>query len=101
MNLDQLSAEYAKIKLPYKSPAYDNEEVFACRFVFARTPGGFCIVFAMSHTVGDGATFYNIVNQFSASCDVRSLDPKRKMDFGEKVKSVLGNDANAMMMSVS
>jgi len=102
MNLEQLYAECVKIQLPHNLSAYDKEDVLASRFVFARTPGGFCIVFFISHTVADGATFYNIVNQFSASGEVRALDPKRKMDFGEKVKDVvLGMDTQQAFMSVS
>ena len=66
MNLEQLSAECAKIQLPHNSPAYDKEDVLVSRFVFARTPGGFCVVFEMSHVIGDGYTLYSILNQLSA-----------------------------------
>ena len=89
MNPEQLAKEYAKIILPYKSAAYDKEDVLACRFVFAHTPRGFCIVFSMSHTIGDGNTFYNIMNQLSESDEVRPLNPKRKLDFSDNIKSVV------------
>ena len=101
MNLEQLSAKCTKIELPYGSPAFDNDDVLTSRFVFARAPGGFCIVFAMSHIAGDGATFYKIFNQLSASAEVQSLEPRRKMDFGEKLKLKLGMDVQKEVMSFS
>jgi len=95
MSLKQLSDEYCKIQLPQYNAlaAYDKENVFVCRFVFAHTPRGFCIVFSMSHTVGDGNTFYNVMNQLSASEEVRPLDPTRKMDFSKNLKAVMDRDA--------
>ena len=101
MNLEQLSAQSTKIDLPYGPIAYDNEDVLASRFVFARTSGGFCIFFAMSHIVGDGATFYHIFNQLSASAEVQSLEPRRNMDFGEKLKVKVGMDIQKVAMSLS
>jgi len=97
MSPEQLSAQYVNIQLPYKSSAYDKEDVFVCRFVFARTPEGFCIVFSMSHTVGDGHTFYKIMNQLSAEENVQALQPKRKLDFSQNVKTVLETNADDEM----
>jgi len=90
----QLSAQYAKIGLPFGLAAYDKEDVFACRFVFAHTPCGFCIVFSMSHTVGDGNTFYNILNQLSATEEVRPLQAKRNLDFKNNVRTILGRNSD-------
>lgn len=101
MNLEQLSEYCIKIELPYGTSAFDKEDVLASRFVFARAPGGFCIFFAMSHIVGDGATFYKIFNQLSASCEVRSLEPKRKLDFGEKLKLKVATDVKKAVMNLS
>ena len=101
MNLEQLSEYCTKIELPYGTSAHDKEDVLASRFVFARTPRGFCIFFAMSHIVGDGATFYKIFNQLSASGEVRSLEPKRRMDFGEKLKLKVAMDVKKAVMSLS
>ena len=90
MSPHQLSGQYTKIQLPYKKlAAYDKEEVLVCRFVFAHTPGGFCIVFSISHTVGDGHTFYNIMNQLSAPEEVRSFKPTRKLDFSKNATELL------------
>jgi len=90
MSPHQLSEQYTKIQLPYKkNAAYDKEEVLVCRFVFTHTPGGFCIVFSMSHTVGDGHTFYNIMNQLSAPEEVRALEPTRKLDFSKNATELL------------
>merc|ERR1712080_5918 len=100
MSPTQLCEQYAKIQLPYMSAAYDKEDVLVCRFVFAHTPGGFCIVFAMSHTVGDGNTFYNIMNQLSVSEEVRPLEPKRKLDYSKKVRAVLGSHSDKELGSM-
>ena len=90
MSPHQLSDQYTKIQLPYKKlAAYDKEEVLVCRFLFAHAPGGFCIVFSMSHTIGDGHTFYNIMNQLSAPEEVRAFEPTRKLDFSKNVTKVL------------
>ena len=89
MSPQQLEEQHAKIRLPEKWRAYDKEDVLVCRFVFAHTPRGFCIVFSMSHTVGDGSTFYNIMNQLSAPEEVRPLDPTRKLNYTEDSKKVL------------
>merc|ERR1711970_1057142 len=45
----------------------------------------------MSHTIGDGHTFYNIMNQLSAPEEVRALEPTRKLDFSKNVTTVLEN----------
>merc|ERR1711959_284150 len=98
MNPQQLSEQYAKIQLPYKLAAYDKEDVLVCRFVFAHTPGGFCIVFSMSHTIGDGHTFYNIMNQLSAPEEVRAFEPTRKLDFSKNATKVLETSDKAFVM---
>lgn len=90
MSPQKLSEKYGKIQLPYGLAAYDKEDVLVCRFVFAHTPGGFCIVFSMSHTIGDAHTFYNIMNQLSAQEEVRALEPTRQLDFNKKAMTVLG-----------
>merc|ERR1711939_494343 len=74
--------------MPYTLGAFDKEDVFVCRFIFARTAGGFCIHFEMSHAAGDGNTFYSILNQLSASQEIRPLEPKRELDFEKNVDSV-------------
>jgi hypothetical protein len=98
MSPHQLADQYTKIQLPYKLAAYDKEDVLVCRFVFAHTPGGFCIVFSMSHTIGDGHTFYNIMNQLSAPEEVRALEPTRKLDFSKNAEKVLETKEKAFGM---
>ena len=59
-------------------------------------------VFIMSHQGGDGATFYGILNQLSESTEIRPLNPKRQLDFGEKVLSTLGRrDVNLALGGMS
>ena len=101
MSAKQLSEQYAKIELPYKSAAYDKEDAFVCRFVFTRTPGGFCIVFSMSQMAGDANTFYNIMNQLSVKEDVRALKPKRKMDSSQNAKTTMDGESGMRFGSLT
>jgi hypothetical protein len=101
MSPQELSLHYQKIELPSMGAAYDKEAVLASRFVTSRTPRGLCVLFTMSHVVGDGISFYAILNMLSPSCSVTALSPLRKPQFDDPktgAAHVLGVDMNAALM---
>ena len=104
MSPEELSVHYQKVELPSMGDAYDQSDVLASRFVTSRTESGLCILFTMSHVVGDGITFYSIFNQLSSASAVVALPAKRKPQFDDPavgVQRVLGADMNKALMRPS
>ena len=54
-----------------------------------------------THTHGSCHCHHHHHHHHHHTLQVRALDPKRKMDYGEKVKNVLGTDTQQAFTSVS
>ena len=48
--------------------------------------GSFALVFSLSHSVGDGRTYYEVLSMLRPGADVRALSSARVMGFGESMR---------------
>ena len=53
-------------------------------------PGAFALIFSMSHVVGDGRTYYEILKMLQPGAAVRELPSTRVMTFSESMKDMCG-----------
>ena len=51
---------------------------------------GFSLIFSLSHSVGDGHTYYKILNMLSEGAEIYALNVKRKEEETSKIIEVLG-----------
>ena len=54
-----------------------------CKLTIApkKDKSGFPVIFCMSHTVGDGHTYYSILNMLSSTAEIIAMDVVRKEEF--------------------
>ena len=56
-----------------------------------RTPDdAFCLVVSLSHTLGDGATYYALLNMLGAEAGVRALEPTRRQGTAAQEAELMG-----------
>ena len=58
--------------------------------VAAAGEGAFSVVFSMSHAVGDGRTYYEVLKMLQPGAEVRTLKTERKQSFSEDMRDVCG-----------
>lgn len=61
--------------------------------------GSFVVIFSMSHTVGDGHTYYTILKQLAAGAEIFAMDVDRSEKCHEKIPSVTGEKEYKFMMN--
>ena len=59
----------------------------------------FAVIFSMSHSVGDGHTYYTILNMLSATAELIEMDVTRDEKFQEAIPSQIGEKEFEFMMS--
>ena len=50
----------------------------------------FCLVVSLSHTLGDGATYYALLNMLGAEAGVRALEPTRRQGTSAQEAGLMG-----------
>ena len=59
----------------------------------------FAVIFSMSHVVGDGHSYYTILNMLSASAELTEMDVSREEKFQEAIPRHIGQKEFQFMMS--
>ena len=62
-------------------------------------PGEFALIFSMSHAVGDGRTYYEILRMVQPGAAVRQLVSARVLSFSESIKDMCGRKQMAWVDS--
>jgi hypothetical protein len=57
------------------------------------THGSFSLTFSLSHSVGDGRTYYEILKMLSPGAQAFALDATRRDSFSENMRDACGRDA--------
>lgn len=59
----------------------------------------FALVVSLSHTIGDGATYYQLYGMLSSASRVRALSPVRNTRFEAKKREIIGGQEDAWLMT--
>lgn len=73
-----------------------NEPTKRVKFTIVPLEGstGFALIFSMCRVLGDAYTYYKILNMVSREAKVETMEPKRQMQFSQKIKKA--QDADLM-----
>ncbi len=113
MHRQQLFNEKVSIKLSTKMPYHEiyakvtkNKQVFVPSglrlinkdkpltrvSIVSVEPGSFSLIFSLSHTIADGATYYRLLNMLCSNEEVIALNAVRKHDYS--MKKAIGKENN-------
>ena len=86
---------------PFKSEVESMDPVLRLTVVPGKDGAGFALVASMSHVIGDGATFFQIMRMLSADADanVYSMNPTRKHETRASEVEAVGTAAHAFTTS--
>lgn len=80
--------------------ALKDKDKPVCLLTLAESkPGEFCVVFSLSHAVGDGRTYYEVLKMLAPGAAARALPTARVHAFGEAMRDKCNRKALAWVES--
>merc|ERR1712232_847961 len=68
--------------------------------ITAECEGEFAVIFSMSHTIADGATYYSVLNMLGSKGEVTSLNASRKNAEADKIAETVGKAQHSYQYSM-
>ena len=83
-------ASKAKVVVGSGSSITGQNEPVARLTLSESAPGEFALIFSMSHVIGDGRTYYEVLQMLQPGATVRELSSARVMSFTEAMRDTCG-----------